>query len=472
MSEPSRAHDGAALLDELQESLTRYVALPSPETGTAVVLWIAATHAQTAFQHATRLVISSPEKRCGKSRLLDIIEATCHKPLMAFNATVPALFRSIDPDDPPTLLLDEADAIWSTKKTSDGAEDMRALINAGFGRGRPVLRCVGPNQIPTEFSSFAMAALAGIGDCLPDTVTDRAVRITMRRRKTGETVRGFRQRRDADPLHSLRDRLGEWVTGHIAELTDAEPVSPLEDRAADTWEPLLAIADLAGHHWPATARTAALVLTEDALGQEAEGSIGVLLLSDIRQLLMPIATEDIPDPTPRSRIASSELVRLLHDLDESPWRGFDLNQNGLARRLRNYDVRPGQIRLEPDAPQVRGYKLEDFLEPFARYLPSQAVTPSQSQVNTVTDAEDVTPQPVTDGQTVTGLTSRNDGVTARDTPSRWRAGECELCGNPLDPVLIRQGDTVHPTCAVNRPALNGSGRSSLARDRPERWVAR
>jgi len=36
----------------------------------------------------------------------------------------------------------------------------------------------------------------------------------------------------------------------LAKLADAEPVMPLEDRAADVWEPLIAIADLAGGEWP------------------------------------------------------------------------------------------------------------------------------------------------------------------------------------------------------------------------------
>ena len=38
---------------------------------------------------------------------------------------------------------------------------------------------------------------------------------------------------------------------------------PVEDRAADTWEPLVAVADLAGGDWPELARHAAIVLTAD-----------------------------------------------------------------------------------------------------------------------------------------------------------------------------------------------------------------
>jgi len=103
---------GAELLDRLRAVLSRYVVLPSPETADAVVLWIAATHAQPSWVHAARLVIRAPEKRCGKSRLLDIVEGCCWHPLITVNASAAAVYRSLGTDDPPTLLIDEADTIF------------------------------------------------------------------------------------------------------------------------------------------------------------------------------------------------------------------------------------------------------------------------------------------------------------------------------------------------------------------------
>jgi len=199
---------GAELLDDLHAAVTRYVVLPSEHAADAVVLWIAASHALPAWQHAPRLAIASPEKRCGKSRLLDVIAATCHDPLITVNATVAAVFRSlaVDEDHPRTLLVDEADTIFATKTRADQNEDLRGLLNAGHQRNRPATRCVGPQQTPTEFPTFAMAALAGIGT-LPDTITDRAVNITMRRRRPDERVAPYRTRRDEPALHDLRDRL-------------------------------------------------------------------------------------------------------------------------------------------------------------------------------------------------------------------------------------------------------------------------
>lgn len=131
------ARDGAALLDAVRAALTRYVVLPTPQAADAVTLWIAATHAQPAWAHAPRLVIRGPEKRCGKSRLLDIVEALCRDPFITVNSSSAAVYRSIS-DDPPTLLVDEADTIFGPK--ADGNEDLRGLLNAGHQRNRPAKR--------------------------------------------------------------------------------------------------------------------------------------------------------------------------------------------------------------------------------------------------------------------------------------------------------------------------------------------
>jgi len=93
-------------------------------------LWVAATRSQESFRKPAPSGDQPPKKRCGKSRRLDVIETLVHRPLIAFNASVAALFRCNHPDDPPTLLLDEADTVWSKQKTG-AAEDLRALINTG-----------------------------------------------------------------------------------------------------------------------------------------------------------------------------------------------------------------------------------------------------------------------------------------------------------------------------------------------------
>lgn len=348
------------LLGELHEALTTYVIFPSPAAAVATTLWIAATHVQPAWEHAPRLAVVSPEKRCGKSRLMDVCEATAYQALVTVSISPAALVRCIGSDDPPTLFIDESDTIFGPK-TADNNEDLRGIVNAGHQRNRPYIRWDVTARAPEHCPTFAMAMLAGIGD-LPDTIMDRAVVVRMRRRAPGEQVDPFRTRRDAPPLHDLRDRLHAWLRRHVAELTDAQPSMPLEDRAADTWEPLIAVADLAGGDWPKWARNAALELV-DAEGEDVEASLGVRLLGDIRELFRNYTV---------SFIESAELVRRLRKIDDAPWNESDLSMRGLAMKLKPYGVRATRNA----AKTARGYRVDDFTDAFARYLPSESVQAS------------------------------------------------------------------------------------------------
>jgi hypothetical protein len=414
---------GAAMLDELRDAFRRYVVFPTSHALDAAVLWSVATHAQRVATHATRLVLTSPERRCGKSRLLDVIAATCHRPLITANATVAAIFRTIVADDPPTLLLDEADSVFTKRPGNEGAEELRGLLNAGFGRGRPSIRCVGPQQTPTEFATFAMAALAVIGDGVPDTITDRAVVIRMRRRARNERVAPYRQRRDEEPLQELRDCVAVWVEAHLDELRDAEPYLPVEDRAADVWEPLVAVADLAGGTWPDVARAAAVALTREQDEADSEDSLGRRLLGDLRDVFGSLGG---------SVASSEELVSRLHGIPEAPWAAFEFTQRDLSRRLRPYGVSSERVRVPRDGKevQVRGYRLEALADVFARYLPSQSVTPSQPQVDPVTLLPPVTDTSVTSASSVTGFTRDCDAVTDCDAPPGGDLGPVFVAGQP------------------------------------------
>jgi hypothetical protein len=349
--------DGALILSQLHAALIRYVILPSTEAAIAVVLWIAASHAQTAWQHAPRLVIRAPEKRCGKSRLLDIVEGTCHNPLITVNASPAAVYRSIGSDTPPTLLVDEADTIFGGKN-AEANEDLRGLLNAGHQRNRPTIRWDAGTRSLEKIPTFAMAALAGIG-AMPDTIEDRAVVIRMRRRAPGETVAPFRHRRDRPALTELAAQLNGWLTAHLPELEKAEPAMPLEDRAADTWEPLIAVADLAGGTWPELSRTAALVLTADG-DQAANVSDRIRLLADCRTAFGEA------DALPSTTLAA----RLRADL-ESPWcePAPGISPKRLAAMLADYDIRSAPIRFGEPTGQVRGYYRADFADAWARYCP-------------------------------------------------------------------------------------------------------
>ena len=60
----------------------------------------------------------------------------------------------------------------------------------------------------------------------------------------------------------------------------------------------------------------------------------------------------------------------LHKLEDAPWgdfKGKPLSDNQLARRLRNYDVKPTDVRI--DKVVLKGYHRADLHDAWRRYLP-------------------------------------------------------------------------------------------------------
>jgi hypothetical protein len=366
--------EGADLLDQVADFLARYVAFPSPAARDAVALWAAHCHAVAAFESTPRLALLSPEKGSGKTRTLEVLELLVPRPMHAVNATAAALFRAVEAHQP-TLLFDEADTYFGPMARGEH-EELRGLVNAGHRKGAVAYRCVGdPKHMQVKaFPAFCAVAIAGIGD-LPATILDRAVLVRMRRRAPHERVEPFRRRKAAKVGEELRDALAGWTAAHADQLAEVEPEMPpgLVDRPADVWEALLALADQAGGAWPRDAREAALEL--NAARAEADPSLGVALLRDLR------AVFDATDA-----LATEELLRRLHDLDESPWgampgkgagAGKPLDARGLARRLRPYEVRPAHLRFGEET--RKGYRRADLRDAWTRYLPDTPQEPETSE---------------------------------------------------------------------------------------------
>ncbi len=354
--------DGAALLDEIRAVIVAYVALPSPECADALALYVAATHAQASWEHASRLAVLSPQRRCGKTRLLEVLRELVYRALSTVNISAAALARSLDETDPPTLILDEADTVFATKRRgelTESADVLRGLLNSGHSRGWPYTRWDATARRLEECPTYAMAIIAGIGG-LPDTIMDRAVVIRMRRRAQHEPVRQWRSRRAVPALREIRERLHVWVLSVADVLDKAEPDLPVTDRAADTWESLVAIADVAGGTWPDRAREACRVLAGAVEADEGDDP-AELLLSDLAAVWKPADAE---------RLSTADILTKLAELEESPWRtwhkGDPLSARSLAQMLRPYGVKSNQPRGGPHR-GVRGYDLADLADVWARY---------------------------------------------------------------------------------------------------------
>ena len=406
--------DGAQVLDEAHKILTRYVVFPCPEAADAAALYAAATHAMPSLEFASRLVIKSPVRRCGKSRLLDVLAQLVRKPMPTADISAAALVRSIPDDDPPTVLLDEADAIFGKAlKGDEKAEHLRGILNAGFGRDRPYKRWDITTRSVEDCPTFAMAVIAGIGS-MPDTIEDRAVIITLRRKSPAERAAKYRLRRDKPKVTAVGDRLAAWIIPNSDALGEAVPAMPsgLNDRAEDVWEALIAVADLAGGTWPKRARRAAVALAAAAEAEAAE-SLGQRLLADIRDVAGTYAV---------SFVSSRELVASLVKLDDAPWRDLELTARGLADRLRPYGITPGR----DTSGQMRGYQLGDFADAFSRYLgplrqggPSGTVNPSEKAADLRKPSDGSEPPDGLNRQTEPNrqaLTWESDALTGSDRP--------------------------------------------------------
>ena len=199
--------------------------------------------------------------------------------------------------------------------------------------------CVGqgPKIVARDFSTFCPKAIAGIGK-LPDTVADRSIPIRLKRRAPSEAVERRRERKVRPPAEELAGALAEWADEPtIGALAEAEPELPesISDRAADCWEPLIAIADLAGDPWPERARSIAERLSA-ALDPD-EATIGIRLLADCREAF---GRED--------RLPTRDLLRYLHALEEAPWAdwyGKAISARKVADLLRRYEIRVKKIRF-------------------------------------------------------------------------------------------------------------------------------
>lgn len=350
-------------LNRLHDAFTSYVVFPNPESADATVLWTAASHAQPAWEIATRLHVRAPEKQCGKTRVLEIVQDTSHKPMATMNTTVAALARSISLTDPLTLIVDEADAIWKGKKGQSDHEELRAILNAGHNRLARVLRWNQMSRKLEELPVFAMVALASIGD-LPDTIEDRSVIIRMRRRAPGEEVKGYRSRRDGVPLRKLGKELHERVRAHVNLLHEIEPSMPVDDRDADNWSSLMAIAEIAGERWSERAWTACetLCAQREALDEQA---LGVRLLSDLRAIFREAGVT-------RGMWTEKIIVKLL-SIPEAPWAdlgyGKVLDDRDLAAYLRRYEVKSKDVKIKGKV--KKGYRALDLADPWSRYLPQE-----------------------------------------------------------------------------------------------------
>jgi len=422
---PVASRAGDELLNDVETFLGRFVAYPSEATRIAHVLWIAHCWFMDEWDSTPRIAFLSPEPGSGKSRALEVTEPLVPRPVHAVNTTPAYLFRKVSDDaGPPTILYDEIDTVFGPKAKDN--EDVRGMLNAGHRKGATAGRCIirGKNVETEELPAYCAVALAGLDD-MPDTLMTRSVIVRMRRRAPNEHIEPWRLRINGAEAEALRDDIEGWADEVRGLVKWPEMPAGIEDRNADVWEALLAVADLAGGDWPERARRSAVTLV--TASSDRTGSLGVTLLRDLRRIFGD-----------QERLSTEVILEQLHEVEESPWadlRGKALDARGLSRRLSKYDVKPKLIR---DGGNVfRGYTAADLADPWSRY-----VTDETGPFGKLPH-----PPPVA---SVTPEQSPEDGVTSV-TPLQQRPtyfARCESCEEFLDEAARLNNATTCTTCEL------------------------
>ena len=421
--EPPETVEFVELLKAVKDYIKKYVVLTAPQADT-LALWTAHTHAAGAAETTPYIEVTSATKRSGKSLLLETEEHVVASGWMTGRTSAAALVRKMG--EGVTALIDETDAAF--KGPQEYSEALRGILNNGHRKGGKATLCVGQgaNIEVRDFPVFGPKMIAGIGR-LPDTIGDRSITITMKRRSPSEKVTRWRYRNVKAEGVPIRDKLAAWALDAIPALTDARPEIPeeLDDRAADGWEPLLAIADLAGGDWPAQARAAAIALS---CGDDREDlSWGVRLLGDIQTIIEG-----------REKITIAKLVTELVAIEDAPWgdlKDKPLTTQGLGWRLRPFGIKAKSVDIQGE--KVRGYKAEWFADAFARYLiPRETATSRHTDTSDTKtgDASDEGDAFETDTEEESDTDSRyeSDGMSVGDGSYRDEGVTCTICGNELD----------------------------------------
>ena len=373
----------ATALDAMVVLLHRFMAI-NREQAWAIALWIAMTYFMHVIKVAPLVIITAPERACGKSVLLTLISYLADKSLSVANMSSAFLYRVIE-RYAPTLLIDEADTFARQN------DELKGLINAGHTPssakvGRVVKQ--GDELVPQMFSVWCAKALAGIQleRHLPDSTMSRGLVITLRRKLPSEKIERLRHADQAE-FDELASKLARCAQDLAEQVANARPEMPeqLSDRDQDNWEPLFAIASCAGEEWVERARTAALALSAH---DHSPQNLGSELLADIKDVFENKITD---------RISTTDLIAALTEDSEAPWaaynRGKPLTPSQLSKMLRAYDIHSKTVRFGSSTP--KGFEFTQFQDAFARYLtptvPAETPTASTSNPSAGTDWPDGEP---------------------------------------------------------------------------------
>ena len=277
------------------------------------------------------------------------------------HVTTASIFRFIEKYPGVSLLFDDGEGYIRGDN-----RDMMSILDSGHDRaGASVLRCVGDNYEPRDFSTWAPKAIGKIiekGNDLPASLKTRSIIIRMKMKRSDEVVDDLTRADETKLKKERAQKIARWVSDHRVALRQAEPEIPpsLYNRARDNWKPLLAIAEVAGGEWPQKARRAANLFN----GEKEDTTEGIMLLRDCKLVFGE-----------RDKMSTNDLCASLNRLEEGPWRdmggdGFGINAKGLGKLLGPFGITSENIRFGDKV--LKGFQRGQFEDTWARYLRQDA----------------------------------------------------------------------------------------------------
>jgi len=342
--------------------LKRFVFLKQPSMYRLLALWIIHTYLIDEFDYTPYLFVHSPERGCGKTCLLSVLDLLVHKSSgITASPTEAVLFRSAHGH---TQILDEADTYLPR------LESARGILNAGYYRQGKVQRVDKDDKGKMtlgEFSVFAARVIAGIGShILPVATRDRTFSIEMTRQIKSEKRERFRVRRLKPDVDAIVKSIEGWAKGHkgavAARYTRTFPyLDQFQDRTIDISEPVAAVFEVAYADDPALPNIRLEFIHSISLvrNEQTEESFDHRILGALVQAAA--AKEELIGSASELAAVCSRQSVLCTEFD-------------VSRALRQYGFETKSVRVEGDPRKRYVLTREALSELSGRYLGSSVVT--------------------------------------------------------------------------------------------------
>jgi hypothetical protein len=346
-------------LDEMRDFIAQFI----DATGTqldAIAAWIVHTHVLQAFPATPRLLLTG-DMECGKSESLRRIRDLSANGWSA-KATKDALRAKLDcpRDARPTIIVDEISDVFGKSGRTGSQHPLGTILRLGYKVGET--DSFTSARVAEEIDIFAAAAMAGRGNAVPDDIRGRSVAIRMR---NGTPAVDYTVR-EHDPMAAmLSNAVGRYFRRYLGELERfrARGIHPkLTGRRREIWEPLFAVAHVAGGSWPQRI----LQAFQDLVLDQSDNSVLTpkqTVIRDVQRAAHLIGGDEI---------AGRDIIAALRGFREPLYEGMVDRSLAMFIASATDPVKPGLLSRAADAggKQARGYLLADIERIAAERLPA------------------------------------------------------------------------------------------------------